>query len=238
MEDYKARFAEFLLATGALKFGEFTLKSGRKSPYFINMGQFFEGGTMTSLGEFYADAINSKFKQDEYDIVYGIPYKGITLGAATVMTLRTKHGIDKPLLFHRKEAKTHGEATGEASQKDVLIGPVIKDGMKILMVDDVVTDGASKRDSMEVLGRFAKLQYKGLLIAVDRQEVGVDGKTSAIQQLAQETGMKTHSILTITEAADHLQRAGKIGDSEVKNLKDYLREYGTEEAKSWAERAR
>jgi len=231
VEEYKKEFIDFLLDKEALKIGEFILKSKRKSPYFVNTGVFGDGESITELGYFYASKINDTFKPEEYDIVFGPAYKGIPLSVAAVVGLLGYFDINKGYAFNRKEPKGHGEATKQDKQKNWIVGHEINDGAKILMVDDVFTTGDTKYESIDLLNSVAdNLTFAGLVIAVDRQEVGPDGK-DAIKQFEQKTKIPVESIANITEIKNYLFDNEKISEQDLRRIDEYLEKYGTEEAK-------
>lgn len=221
MDDYKKEFIEFLVKTGALKFGEFKLKSGRISPYFITTGMFNDGKAISRLGDFYAEAIKDALG-DEFDIVFGPAYKGIPLSLAAVISL-SGMGMNKGFAFNRKEAKDHGE-------KDVVIGSAIKDGVKIVLVDDVITSGTSIGLTVDLLTKLAKVEIPCVVISVDRQEIGLEGK-SAAAEVKEKYGITVKSIASITEIIDYLHNRkidGKVyvDDGMKKKMLDYLETYG------------
>jgi len=227
MEEYKQRFIDFLLDKEALKIGEFKLKSGRISPYFVNTGMFDDGESIGKLGYFYAAKIADKFGE-EFDIVFGPAYKGIPLSVTTTIALSSDFGINKGYSFNRKEPKGHGEAT---KQKNWIVGHKIEDDSRILMIDDVFTTGGTKYESIDLLNSVAdNLRYIGLIIAVDREEVGEDGK-SAIKQFEEKTGIPVDSIVNISEIINYLWDAKKITATDKQRLEEYLKKYGIEEVK-------
>jgi orotate phosphoribosyltransferase len=231
MEAYKKEFIDFLLEKGVVKIGEFTLKSGRKSPYFINTGLFSDGESIEKLGYSYAAKIMARFKNDTIDTVFGPAYKGIPLSVATTISLYRDFDISTGYTFDRKEPKNHGEATKRERQKSWLVGHVVEDGMGILLLDDVMTTGKSKYDAIALLNSVADdLRYIGLVIAVDREEVGKDGK-NAIKEFEEKTGIPVESIVTIREIIAYLEDTKKIPENDIRRLKEYLTTYGTAEAK-------
>jgi len=232
MEEYKEEFIDFLLRKGALGIGEFELRSRRISPYFINTAIFNDGESIAELGDFYARIIVDNFRKEDYDIIFGPAYKGIPLAVATAISLQHL-GINKGILFNRKEPKGYGEATKQDKQKKWIVGHEINDGAKILMVDDVLTTGGTKYEAINLLKSVADdLRFVGLVIAVDRKEVGPDGK-DAIKQFEQKTGIPVIPIVNILEIKTYLYDKGEISEAELKGIDDYLKKYGNEEVKRW-----
>ncbi len=231
MEAYKEGFIDFFLEKEALKIGEFRLKSGRMSPYFINTGVFDDGESIGELGNSYATKIVDKFKPEEFDIIFGPAYKGISLAVTTAISLSRDFGINKGYAYNRKEPKGHGEATKQDRQKNWLVGSEIKEGSKILMLDDVFTTGDTKYEAIDLLNSVAdNLQYTGLIISVDRQEVGLDG-TSAIKQFEEKTKIPVDSIVNVSEIMEYLWTNQKITQDDKRRIENYLIECGTEGAK-------
>ena len=234
MEEYKEEFIDFLLRERALLidiFNLFKLKSGRLSPHFINTAIFNNGESIAELGDFYARTIVDNFREEDYDIIFGPAYKGIPLAVATAISLQHL-GINKGFSFNRKEPKGYGEATKQDKQKKWIVGK-IEDGDRILMVDDVLTTGGTKYEAINLLKSVADdLRFVGLVIAVDRKEVGPDGK-DAIKQFEQKTGIPVISIVDILEIKTYLSEEGEISEAELKGIDDYLKKYGNEEVKRW-----
>ena len=231
MEEYKEEFIDFLLRKGALGIGEFELRSGRISPHFINTAVFNDGESIAKVGDFYARTIVDNFREEDYDIIFGPAYKGITLSVATAISLQELFSINKGFSYNRKEPKGYGEATKQDKQKWI-VGK-IEDGDRILMVDDVLTTGGTKYEAIDLLNSIAdNLEYVGLVIAVDRKEVGPDGK-DAIKQFEQKTGIPVISIVDILEIKTYLYDKGEISEAELKRIDDYLKKYGNEEVKRW-----
>jgi orotate phosphoribosyltransferase len=209
---YKTQFIENGLRSGALKFGEFTLKSGRVSPYFFNAGQFYTGRALAELGRCYAAAIVAS--GIEYDVLFGPAYKGITLAAATSVALADHHGLDVPYCFNRKEAKTHGEGGN-------MVGAPLEG--RVLIIDDVITAGTAIREVMEIVDS-AGASAAGVVIGLDRKEKG-KSELSAIQEVEQEFSIPVVGIVDIGDILDYL--AGKPeNDQLVAAIKQYRSQYG------------
>ncbi|MBN2567065.1 orotate phosphoribosyltransferase [Candidatus Woesearchaeota archaeon] len=221
MEAYKKQFIDFLIDNGALRFGEFTLRSGRISPYFINTGEFRKVSAVYGLGRFYAAKIRDQFKPDEYDVIFGPAYKGISLSLATGIALLNDFGIDKECSYDRKEAKDHGDAKA-------FVGAVPESGRKWLVLDDVFTTGETKEEAVKKIIAVAKVEYPAVVIAVDRMEMGEDG-TSAIREFEKKYRIPVHAIVTVREIIDCLSDDRKIsGFSTVHKpkMEAYLTLYG------------
>ncbi|MFH1545050.1 MAG: orotate phosphoribosyltransferase [archaeon] len=226
MEKYKEDFIKFLIESKALAFGEFTLKSGRKSPYFINTGMFDSGEKIAKLGFYYANKITKEFSKKDYDIIYGPAYKGIPLALTTAISLAKDFGIDKGYSFNRKEEKEHGD-------KGAVVGAKIKEGAKIIILDDVFTTGETKEETIELLNSIGKIEYVCVLIAVDRKEVGVEG-SSAIKEFEKKHGIPVKSVVNIREIIEFLHNKeinGKVyvNDEVKKEMEAYLEKYGVKE---------
>ncbi|PXX88957.1 orotate phosphoribosyltransferase [Marinobacter vulgaris] len=211
MHDYQQQFIEFAIRRNVLRFGEFTLKSGRTSPYFFNAGLFNTGEDLLELSKAYAAALQrSKLN---YDIIFGPAYKGIPLATVTAMALAAD-GINKPFAFNRKEKKDHGEGGN-------IVGAPL--GGKVLIVDDVITAGTAIRESIEII-RGAGAEAAGVLIALDRQERGA-GELSAIQEVKKQFGIPVVSIITLDQVLDYLQNRPEF-DGHAEKVAAYRNEYG------------
>jgi orotate phosphoribosyltransferase len=195
MHSYQQDFLRFVIDTGVLRFGSFTLKSGRVSPYFFNAGGFNTGASLGKLAHFYAQAIVAAGL--EADVLFGPAYKGIPLAAATAIELARVHGRETPFAFNRKEAKDHGE--GGTIVGSPLVG-------NILLIDDVITAGTSVRESAALI-ESAGARLSGVIIALDRQERG-DGSTSAVQEVGKRYGIPVHSIVTLDDLLSFLEQTG------------------------------
>lgn len=198
MHSYQKDFIEFAIAQGVLKFGEFTLKSGRVSPYFFNAGLFNSGKALAQLGRFYAAALEASGVQ--YDVVFGPAYKGIPLAAALTVALSDQYNKDVPYVFNRKEAKTHGEG-------GTLVGAPLKG--RVLIVDDVITAGTAIREVMAIINGAAGAVPAAALIALDRQEKG-QGELSAIQEVERDFGMKVISIVGLNQVLAYVSERPEL----------------------------
>ena len=211
MEQYQNDFVDFMLEIGALKFGEFTLKSGRVSPYFFNAGQFNQGNHLSQLGQFYAQAIEAS--GIKFDVLFGPAYKGIPLVAATAIALNDSFNRSVPYSFNRKEAKDHGEGgniVGHPLEGDILI------------IDDVITAGTAIREAQDIINANGA-KTKGVVVALDRQEKG-KGELSAIQEVEQDFGIAVVSIINLSHIVDYL----KVNDDKniISRIESYRSQYG------------
>ena len=212
MEQYKRDFIEFVLSRNVLKFGEFTLKSGRKSPYFFNAGLFNTGADLARLGEFYAAAIQASAV--DFDVVFGPAYKGIPIGTSVSVALFNRYGIDKPVCFNRKEVKDHGEGGN-------LIGSPLQG--KILLVDDVITAGTAIRESMELISAN-QAELASVLIALNRKERG-KGKLSAIQEVERDYQCQVLSIIDLDDLMQFIEQDPRYS-SHLPEMRAYRAEFG------------
>ncbi|MDG1750891.1 MAG: orotate phosphoribosyltransferase [Thalassotalea sp.] len=212
MKAYQREFIEFALNKQVLRFGEFTLKSGRTSPYFFNAGLFNTGCDLARLGRFYASALVDS--NIEFDLLFGPAYKGIPIATTTAVALADHHNKDLPYCFNRKEAKTHGEGGS-------LVGSPLEG--KVMLVDDVITAGTAIRESMEIIKAHGA-ELSGVLIALDRQEKG-KGELSAIQEVERDFGTKVISIVTLTDLITYLEEQPDMADS-LATIKQYQEDYG------------
>ena len=194
MSDYKSEFIEFLVREKALQFGEFTLKSGRISPYFFNASCFNSGMAISRLGYFYASALQDMVS--ESTLIFGPAYKGIPLCIATVIALSNHFNQNIGYFFNRKEVKTHGD-------KGILVGQSPEATDRIVMVDDVITDGMTKREALRMIQQISQAQFIGIIIAVDRMETNVEGKDT-VTEFQAETGIPVKAIVTIEEICQYL----------------------------------
>jgi orotate phosphoribosyltransferase len=235
--EYKQRFIDFLMECGAFRLGEFRLKSGRLSPTFVNTGLVRDGRGIFSLGEAYAASTLDAVGADGFDCVFGPAYKGVPLAVATVIALANQ-GVVKGYLFDRKEQKVHGEEAAKAGAAKVLVGYRPEGGERIVLVDDVITDGATKVQSVELLKSLVPdVSFPALVIAVDRQEVTIEGD-SAAAKFTELTGVPVIPTVTMTEILEHLASTDRLPDADRTRCLDYLSEYGTGAARAWVEAAR
>lgn len=212
MKDYQKEFIDFALEKQVLKFGEFTLKSGRTSPYFFNAGLFNTGRDLARLGRFYASALEDA--AIEYDVLFGPAYKGIPIATTTAVALADHHDKDVPYCFNRKEKKAHGEG-------GTLVGSALTG--KIMLVDDVITAGTAIRESMEIIADNGA-DLSGVLIALDRQEKG-KAELSAIQEVERDFNTKVISIVKLADLISYLESQGTM-DEHLASVKAYRDQYG------------
>lgn len=216
-----ASFIEFLARSGAVRFGEFTLKSGRESPYFISTGVLSDGTMIYELGRFYARKIHETFGSG-FDAIYGPAYKGIPVAVATSIALQREYGINKGWIFDRKEKKLHGD-------RGAFVGAELDHGAKVILVDDVMTTGGTKAEAIDKLSKSLKAEVIGVVIAVDRQEKAHE--KSASEEFEEETGIKVHAIETIDNIFSYLKKTpldGKayVDEKTYEAYMKYKRRYG------------
>ena len=197
MEDYKQEFIEFMVKSDVLKFGEFTLKSGRTSPFFMNAGAYVTGDQLHKLGLYYARAIHDNFDLD-FDVVFGPAYKGIPLAVITAMGLQELYGKEVHYCSNRKEAKDHGADAG------MLLGAELHDGEKVVMVEDVTTSGKSIEETYPLITSIANVKVMGLMVSLNRMEVGKGGSVCALQEVSERYGFPTAAIVTMEEVTEAL----------------------------------
>ena len=213
MQDFRREFLDFAIQTGVLRFGRFTLKSGRNSPYFFNTGLFNSGQGLAQLGRYYARAIIQS--GIEFDMIFGPAYKGIPLATATVIALADYHGLDIPYAFDRKEAKDHGEGGN-------IVGAPLQG--RVLIIDDVITAGISAAYSIDLI-RENNAEAAGFIIALDRQEKTPESSTSALQLLEQKQNLPVFSIATLDDLVELLQMDKEKSDI-LSNINAYRDEFG------------
>lgn len=222
MQDYKKEFIEFLVRQKVLKFGDFTLKSGRKCPYFLNFGAIHSGESITKLGEYYAKALSEHVK--DFDVIFGPAYKGIPISVTAAMAYSRMFGKDIDYAYNRKEAKDHGEG-------GCIVGAKVNGDSKVVILDDVMTAGTALRESLDIMKEAGDPELKGVLIAADRMEKG-QGEKSAIQEVKEEFGIDVYSIVDLDEIIEYLK--GKeidgevvLDDEKLAMIEKYRVEYGT-----------
>lgn len=218
----QAAFIDFMCESGVLTFGDFTTKSGRKTPYFVNTGLYSTGAQMATLGDAYAEAALERFGGG-FDVLFGPAYKGIPLVVATAAALHRREGRDVPLVFNRKEAKDHGEG-------GVLVGHRLQDGDRVLILEDVTTAGTSIRETVPLLRAAAKVEIAGLLVSVDRMERGPSGDGSALTELSVEFSMPTAALVDLDAIVGHLAPGGgsphALGADQIEAIGRYREQYG------------
>lgn len=224
MEQYKQEFIEFMVDSDVLRFGEFILKSGRKSPFFMNAGLYVTGEQLTKLGEYYAKAIHDNFG-DDFDVLFGPAYKGIPLSVATTMAFHKLYGKEIRYCSNRKEAKDHGDA-------GILLGSPIKDGDKVVIIEDVTTSGKSIEETFPIIKAQGDVTINGLMVSLNRMEKG-KGEKSALDEIKEKYGIEARAIVTMKEVVEHLYNKeynGKVViDDKLKNAIDqYYDQYGVE----------
>ena len=222
MEQYKQEFIEFMVDSKVLKFGEFTLKSGRKSPFFMNAGGYVTGAQLRKLGEYYAKAIHDNYGLD-FDVLFGPAYKGIPLAVATTMAISELYGVDIRYCSNRKEIKDHGD-TG------ILLGSNLKDGDRVIIIEDVTTSGKSIEETFPILKQQADVEIKGLIVSLNRMEKG-KGTKSALEEIKETYGFDINAIVSMKEVVDYLYnkeyKGNIIIDDNLKAAIDtYYEQYG------------
>lgn len=223
MEHYKQEFIEFMVDCKALKFGDFVLKSGRRSPFFMNAGSYVTGGQLRRLGEYYARAIHEKYG-DEFDILFGPAYKGIPLSVAAAIAYSEIYGREVRYCSNRKEAKDHGDA-------GILLGSSLQDGDRVVMIEDVTTSGKSIEETFPILRQQADVEIVGLMVSLNRMERGLDSEKSALFEIRQKYGFDANAIVTMEEVVDCLYDKPYKGtiyiDDTLKRAIDaYYEQYG------------
>ncbi len=223
MEEYKQEFIEFMVDSNVLRFGEFTLKSGRKSPFFMNAGAYVTGAQLERLGEYYARAIHDVYGLD-FDVLFGPAYKGIPLAVATVMAISRLYGKEVRYCANRKEVKDHGD-TG------ILLGSALKDGDRVIIIEDVTTSGKSIEETFPILKAQADVQIVGLIVSLNRMERGLETTKSALDEIREKYGFGTGAIVTMAEVTEYLYNRpykGKvlIDDALKAALDAYYEQYG------------
>ena len=223
MESYKQEFIEFMVDSQVLKFGDFTLKSGRKSPFFMNAGAYVTGSQLRRLGQYYAKAIHDHYGLD-FDVLFGPAYKGIPLSVATTMAISELYGKEIRYCSNRKEVKDHGD-TG------ILLGSKLSDGDRVVIIEDVTTSGKSIEETFPILKSQADVEIKGLMVSLNRMERGLDSEKSALAEIKEKYGFEANAIVTMEEVVSCLYNKPYNGtiyiDDTLKSAIDaYYEEYG------------
>ncbi len=223
MEQYKQELIQFMVESDVLKFGDFTLKSGRKSPFFMNAGAYVTGSQLTRLGEFYAQAIHAAYG-DDFDVLFGPAYKGIPLAVAAAMAYDRLYGREVRYSANRKEVKDHGDA-------GILLGSSLADGDRVVIIEDVTTSGKSIEETYPILMAQADVTIVGLMVSLDRMEVGQGGEMRALDEIAERYGFPTAAIVTMEEVVECLYNRPVNGriviDDDLKRAIDaYYAQYG------------
>ena len=224
MESYKKEFIEFMVESDVLKFGDFTLKSGRKSPFFMNAGAYVTGTQLMRLGEYYAKAIHDSFG-DDFDVLFGPAYKGIPISVVTTVAYSKLYGKEIRYCSDRKEEKDHG------ADKGSFLGSSLKDGDRVVMIEDVTTSGKSMEETVPKVKGAADVEILGLMVSLNRMEVGLGGKLSALDEIREKYGFEAKAIVTMEEVVEHLynrecQGRVVIDDGMKAAIDEYYRQYG------------
>ena len=224
MESYKSEFIEFMVESDVLKFGDFTLKSGRKSPFFMNAGAYVTGSQLKKLGEFYAKAIHASYG-DDFDVLFGPAYKGIPLAVVTAIAFSELYGKEIRYCSDRKEAKDHG------ADKGGFLGSSLKDKDRVVMIEDVTTSGKSMEETVPKVRGAANVEIVGLMVSLNRMEVGQGGVKSALDEIHEKYGFEGKAIVTMEEVVEHLynrecQGRIVIDDTIRKAIDAYYEQYG------------
>ena len=224
MEAYKQEFIEFMVESDVLKFGDFTLKSGRKSPFFMNAGAYVTGYQLMKLGEYYAKAIHDNYG-DDFDVLFGPAYKGIPIAVVTAIAYHNLYGKQVRYCSDRKEEKDHG------ADKGSFLGSKLKDGDRVVMIEDVTTSGKSMEETVPKVKGAADVEIVGLMVSLNRMEVGLGGVKSALDEIRENYGFDARAIVTMAEVTEHLHNRECQGrvviDDTIKAAIDaYYEQYG------------
>ena len=224
MEAYKQEFIEFMVESDVLKFGDFTLKSGRKSPFFMNAGAYVTGSQLMRLGEYYAKAIHDNYG-DDFDVLFGPAYKGIPISVVTAVAYSKLYGKEVRYCSDRKEEKDHG------ADKGSFLGSKLKDGDRVVMIEDVTTSGKSMEETVPKVKGAADTEIVGLMVSLNRMEVGLGGEKSALDEIQEKYGFPARAIVTMEEVVEHLYNkecGGKIliDDALKASIDAYYEMYG------------
>jgi len=224
MQSYKQEFIEFMVESKVLKFGEFTLKSGRKSPFFMNAGGYVTGAQLKKLGEYYAKAIYANYGLD-FDVLFGPAYKGIPIAVVTAIAFHELYGKEVRYCSDRKEEKDHG------ADKGSFLGTKLQDGDRVVMIEDVTTSGKSMEETVPKVRGAADVEILGLMVSLNRMEVGLGGKVSALDEIKEKYGFDANAIVNMAEVVEHLYNKPYnekvIIDDTLKDAIDaYYEQYG------------
>ena len=227
MEAYKKEFIDFMVDCQVLKFGDFTLKSGRKSPFFMNAGAYVTGSQLMKLGEYYATAIHENFG-DDFDVLFGPAYKGIPISVVTAVAYSKLYGKEIRYCSDRKEEKDHG------ADKGSFLGSSLKDGDRVIMIEDVTTSGKSMEETVPKVRGAADVEILGLMVSLNRMEVGLGGEKSALDEIQEKYGFEARAIVSMAEVVEALYGQpvnGKVLiDDELKaRIDEYYKQYGVKE---------
>ncbi len=224
MESYKQEFIEFMVDCQVLKFGEFTLKSGRKSPFFMNAGAYVTGSQLMGLGEYYAKAIHNTYG-DDFDVLFGPAYKGIPISVVTAIAYSKLYGKEIRYCSDRKEEKDHG------ADKGSFLGSKLKDGDRVVMIEDVTTSGKSMEETVPKVRGAANVEIIGLMVSLDRCEKGLGGEKRALEEIKEKYGFEANAIVTMSDVIEHLYNKEYNGNVYIDDtlkaaIDEYYKEYG------------
>ena len=227
MEAYKKEFIDFMVDCQVLKFGDFTLKSGRKSPFFMNAGAYVTGTQLMKLGEYYAKAIHENYG-DDFDVLFGPAYKGIPISVVTAVAYSKLYGKEIRYCSDRKEEKDHG------ADKGSFLGSSLKDGDRVIMIEDVTTSGKSMEETVPKVRGAANVEILGLMVSLNRMEVGLGGEKSALDEIQEKYGFQARAIVSMAEVVEALYNKPVGGtvliDDELKaRIDEYYKQYGVKE---------
>ena len=223
MERYKEEFIEFMLESKVLKFGDFTLKSGRKSPFFMNAGAYVTGSQLKRLGEYYAKAIHDNFG-DDFDVLFGPAYKGIPLSVATCIAYSELYGKEIRYCSNRKEVKDHGDV-------GILLGSKIQDGDRVVIIEDVTTSGKSIEETFPIIKAQGNVEIKGLMVSLNRMEKGLSSDKSALEEIKEKYGIEARAIVTMADVVEKLYNKPYQGEVIIEDtlksaIDAYYEQYG------------
>lgn len=207
-----------MIESDVLKFGDFTLKSGRKSPFFMNAGAYVTGSQLKKLGEYYAKAIHEHYG-DDFDVLFGPAYKGIPLGVATVIAFSNLYGKEIRYCSNRKEEKDHGDA-------GILLGSKIKDGDRVVIIEDVTTSGKSIEETFPIIEAQGDIEILGLMVSLNRMEKGLSSDKCALDEIKEKYGFDANAIVSMNEVVEYLTEKGQLDEDTKKRIDEYYEEYG------------